>query len=79
MAAPLLSPREWTDLWQALKDYLTANAEAMAAEADDQEDQWPSLELAPVLRARSEIFALVRQHMGEMEAAGTPAPGEGSP
>lgn len=54
--------------WKQLKDYLTANAEAMAAEADDQENNWPSLDLGRVLRARAEIFALVRQYMGEIEA-----------
>lgn len=28
MAAPLLSPREWTDLWAALKDYLGKQIDA---------------------------------------------------
>jgi hypothetical protein len=53
--------------WLALKGYLDANAAKLMDESTD----WPAGArdgIAAKLRARSETFALVRQHMDEMEA-----------
>ena len=67
MTAPLLTPREWSEMWQALRDFLTAEIarlEPMSSMEDGESDEMA----AGVAAGGQEAHEATLAKMTELEA-----------